>query len=165
MSFRNLMPKLFWLSAAFLSIIIIGTLYQSLQLSPEIRDKTSLVELTLDDHIEELLLTNYIIPESGLILLYTPNLNGLRIPPSVRGVPLRVLTQDQIDKESLSRPLDYFYYERIERSNSFTAEVEMTFEWLYQVGVIRLDSTSGVTYYCTKKTDQWVIYMAEYWEP
>lgn len=164
MSLRNHMPKFFWFPAVFLTVIIFGSLYQSLQLSPEIRDKTSLVELTLDDRVYWDLY-NHTTPESGFILLYTPNLKGLKVPHIVRGVPIHVLTQSQIDEKSLSQPVDYYVYERIQeridRSNSFTAEVEMTFEWQYQVGVFRVDSSSGYTYYCSKKTGQWVIYMTE----
>lgn len=92
-----------------------------------------------------------------LLLLYTPNLDGLDIPTVVKGLPLVIVSKDQIDA------LDPDVYCSISVSASL-AHGEATIELLWNFGD-GLRMSSGLTLYCSKTGDTWKVDFGRGWAP
>jgi hypothetical protein len=133
-------------------------------------DKQVLVGLALSDHVDELLLgasKGVNLPDGGLILLCTPNLSGVEVPGSVQGVSIRVLTQGELDALSRVKHVNYMFFDKIVETGSDRAEATLTFIGNYKVGTddANIIGDSGVTYYCSRQSGNWVITSGFGWIP
>ena len=99
------------------------------------------------------------LPEGGLILLSTPNLDGVEVPSSIKGVAIKLLTQDEIDALSRVKHVNYMFYDKIVETESDRAEVTLTFVGNYKVGTFDANviGDSVMTYNCVKQSGGWVI--------
>ena len=162
------MRTLIWVIVAYLvTIISLGAIFYQPQPSPQVADRGVLIELALNDRVERVLQRSTGVPEEGLIILSTPNLRGVKILDTIQGVSIRVLTRDEIDALSRISPVNYMFFERIVKSDPYTAEVELTFTHNYQVDAKTpiIGQNSGITYTCSKQSGEWVISSAGAWVP
>jgi hypothetical protein len=162
------MRRLIWAVIAYLvTVTSIGAYFYQPHPSPHTAYKQTIIELALNDHVERILQYSTGVPEGDLLILQTLNLRGLTIPPVIEGVVLRVLTQEEIDVLSRAYPVNYMFFDRITKVDPDTAEVELIFTWRYQVDskLVTFGQHSGITYYCSQQSGEWVISSAGAWVP
>jgi hypothetical protein len=158
--------KIIWVTYALLiAIILAGVIFYQQQQTPDQIDKSALVELTLNTRIRESLQNNEKFPGNTLILLSTPNLKGIKIPPSLQGLSLKTLTQNEIDELSMAKSLSYWTFDKISETDPNTAEVDLSYVWNYENGVIAPFGESGSFFSCAKQSEVWVIVSEGVWIP
>jgi hypothetical protein len=133
----------------------------------ELADRQTLVELVLNNYVKVSLQVNITNPDLGLILLSTPNLLGVNVPDVVQGVPIRFLNHEEIDALSMVKPLNYMFFEKISKSDLYTAEVDLTFRWDYRADARTrsVGENSGEVFNCSKQADDWIVSSSWFWVP
>jgi hypothetical protein len=76
------MRRLIWALIAYLvTVTSIGAYFYQPHPSPQIAYKQTIIELALNDHVERMLQHGTGVTEGDLLILQTPSLKGLTIPP------------------------------------------------------------------------------------
>lgn len=156
------MNKLIWAAAVFLvAITSAGVIIYQTQPTLEMADRIALVELIIKDKAN----SGYI--NGSEIFLSTPCLRGVRVPVTFKGVSIKVLTQDKIDALSRVSPVNYLVFERIAKTGLYSAEVEITWFWGYDVDAeyVPFGLNSGATFYCSRESGEWVETGGWFWIP
>jgi hypothetical protein len=157
------MFKPFWVAAALLiTIISVGVIFQPPYISPEqrrIEDRNQLLMFMLNEQtiiIKDAQQNSPDVYKTGLNILRTDDIDRLTIPHSVNGVAIHVL--DEVPTEKFS-PL----YSKISISVRGTkGNVTITLYWDFGGGMV---VDSGLTLFCSKTGNVWVIDHSRGWAP
>jgi hypothetical protein len=149
--------KIIWVTAAILiAVTLAGATYYQQQQTPELADRRALVESVLKDRISELLQDNQTSTINNVTLLSTPNLYGVKVSEHILGVSIQTMTRDQIDALSKTKPVDYWYFDKISKTDPYTASVDLNYVWGYSNGHRGLDDESGSYFVCSRATGNWI---------
>lgn len=156
--------KPFWIAATLMvCVITAGVAFQKPYVSVEERhleDRNQLLRIILEDQVKDINTfrnktesTSFV---SGIKLLESDELEGLTIPDAIDGVPIKVITNEEIDVKS--QPL---YSTIVINVHGSRGDVTISHSWSF--GEVTMDS--GLTLYCSRKNNVWSVDYGRGWVP